>query len=212
MQAIQEGGKVNTLVLDFARNTARLGPINNPVLPRKKGNRKGDAPVKACPVCETYNHISARECFNCGNPFHFQTKIVPKSGNEELIAGVLPAIVEMKVDEISYLLNSGKGGKADTFWVMYIRGTDSYSEYVCFEHKRLSYPHNKAKHWWKMACQDKTNPLPLSVDEALEKTMLIRPATHIRVWTNKKPYPEVMDCCYDGSFFGRALLTPLISL
>src|SRR5699024_7836443 len=30
-------GKENCLVLDFAGNVARLGPIDDPVLPRKKG-------------------------------------------------------------------------------------------------------------------------------------------------------------------------------
>ena len=26
--------------------------------------------------------------------------------------------------------------------------------------------------------------------------------THIRVWTNRKPYPEIMAFCFDGTAFG----------
>lgn len=208
LAAIKAGGKANTLVLDFARNTARLGPINDPILPRKKGNKGGTAPVKACPMCETYNHISARECFNCGHTFVFETKIVPTSSNEALISSDLPEIIEMKVDEISYSQNVGKNGKPNTFRVLYQCGLNRYNEHICLEHAELSYANNKAKKWWNEACQDKTVPPPKLITVALAKTMLLRPATHIRVWINKKPYPQVMARCYDGSFFGKEAIDP----
>ena len=54
--------KANCLVLDFAGNTARLGPINDPRIPKKKGPGTGDAPIKICPVCEGYNHPRAVFC------------------------------------------------------------------------------------------------------------------------------------------------------
>src|SRR5690606_36427951 len=41
-------GKKDCLVLDYARNTPRLGPINDPVIPRRKGEGGGDPPVKVC--------------------------------------------------------------------------------------------------------------------------------------------------------------------
>ena len=78
-------GKENALVLDFARNTPRLGPINDPAIPNKKGNKTGDLPVKICEGCGVYNHISARKCDACGTPFEFQVKIVERAGTEELI-------------------------------------------------------------------------------------------------------------------------------
>jgi DNA repair protein RadD len=52
--------KHHCLVLDFAGNTRRLGPINDPVIPLPKGKgRAGDAPVKICGECGGYNHASA---------------------------------------------------------------------------------------------------------------------------------------------------------
>ncbi len=62
--------KANCLVLDFAGNTRRLGPINDPLIPRPRGSGPpGDSPVKRCGKCSTYNHTSARSCLFCGEPF-----------------------------------------------------------------------------------------------------------------------------------------------
>ena len=63
--AVEEGGKANCLVLDFATNTKRLGPINDPVIPRKKGEGAGDVPVKLCDHCGAFNHIKVKFCSNC---------------------------------------------------------------------------------------------------------------------------------------------------
>src|SRR5258707_10980144 len=41
--------------------------------------------IKICENCGCYNHISARTCIDCGNPFYFQVKIVGKAGTDELI-------------------------------------------------------------------------------------------------------------------------------
>jgi DNA repair protein RadD len=48
LEAIIEGPKQNCLVLDFASNTSRLGPINDPVIPKKRGKGGGEPPVKYC--------------------------------------------------------------------------------------------------------------------------------------------------------------------
>ncbi len=57
------------LVLDFAGVVQTHGPITavNP----KKATGKGDgkAPVKVCESCKELNHISAKECIACGEPF-----------------------------------------------------------------------------------------------------------------------------------------------
>lgn len=63
LQAISASHKQNCLVLDYAGNTRRLGPINDPVIPKRPGQKgKSAAPVKECPVCKTWNHASVRYC------------------------------------------------------------------------------------------------------------------------------------------------------
>lgn len=55
------------LVLDFAENVARHGPITAIEPPKKKG--KGEAPVKVCPDCDEVVHLSAKVCPECGHEF-----------------------------------------------------------------------------------------------------------------------------------------------
>ena len=67
-------GKTDCLVLDFARNIERLGPINAPYIPEPSERKSGDkakraAQVKICPHCEMYVDIHATECPYCGTKF-----------------------------------------------------------------------------------------------------------------------------------------------
>lgn len=48
LASIAASVKQNCLVLDFAANTLSLGPINDPVIPKKKGAGGGPPPVKFC--------------------------------------------------------------------------------------------------------------------------------------------------------------------
>jgi DNA repair protein RadD len=205
LAAISAGGKGNCLVLDFARNTQRLGPINDPIMPRKKGKRAGQAPVKACPLCDTYTHISTRFCESCGYQFTFETKIVATSSNEELLSGSFPVVVELAVDKIEYAHHQGRNGKMDTLKVSYWCGYLCYEQYICFGHTPYSFPHNKAKEWW----WKRTNlSVPVTINEALSLVREVKQPTHIRIWVNKK-FPEILDYCFDGSAFGKQETDPL---
>ena len=66
------------LVLDFAGVVQTHGPITA-VNPKKAGRATGEAPVKVCDVCNELNHISAKECVACGEPFP-----VPKPPKQKL--------------------------------------------------------------------------------------------------------------------------------
>ena len=56
------------LILDFAENVQRHGPITN-VRPPRKGGKGGEAPVKDCPECFEIVHLSAKVCPGCGHLF-----------------------------------------------------------------------------------------------------------------------------------------------
>ena len=61
-------GKADCLVLDFAGNILRHGPVTNVRPPRGPGDRsQGDAPVKACPECHELVAISVMDCPACGH-------------------------------------------------------------------------------------------------------------------------------------------------
>lgn len=195
-------GKENCLVLDFAGNTRRLGPINDPVVPRRKGQKPGSAPVKICERCDTINHASVRFCISCNFEFHFETKLKQEASTQSLIKGEQPVVEILKVDHITYRRYE-KDGRPDSIKASYYCNLRAFAEYVCLEHS--GYASRKARQWW----MDRSTspiyeggvPIPQTTNEALQVIDRLRAPTHIRVWTNKK-YPEIMGYCFDGSAFG----------
>lgn len=206
--AIEAGGKPNCMVLDFGGNTKRLGPINDPVLPPRKGKKKGDAPIKLCEnvnqrhqLCNTWVHASARWCPECGGEFSFQTKLKQGAGTDELIKGDLPVVEEFKIDHITYSQHV-KMDKPPMLKVSYYSGFRMFNEYVCIEHEGFAL--HKAKKWWK----ERTDiPFPETTEQALNVADTLQTCTSLRVWTNKK-YPEIMAHCFDGSHFGKEEADP----
>lgn len=194
--------KHNCLVLDFARNTKRLGPVNDPVIPHKKGKGSGEAPVKECPVCETYNHASVRHCTACGHEFIFSVKIDTTASSQAILAGDLPLVEVFEVDHITAARHS-KVGAADMLKLTYYCGTKAFPDYVCVEH--TGYALHKAHEWWGTRTKD---PFPKTVDEALDRIDKLPVPSHLRVWINKK-HPQIMTYCFDGSGFGTVTPVPM---
>jgi DNA repair protein RadD len=183
-------GKRDCLVLDFARNTMRLGPINDPVLPKRKQDKdeKGEKPVKICPYCGAYNSTRAALCSSCGNIFPPpDSKLSATASTMALIAGAPeePLILTIPVDVVNYRIHT-KQGSSPSLKVEYLCGLSRYTEYVCIEHQGLA--HKKAINWWAKRTQI---PLPTTVSEAILLVRGLPAPKTIDVWVNKK-YPEVM--------------------
>jgi DNA repair protein RadD len=183
-------GKQNCLVLDYARNTARLGPVNDPVIPRKKGDKQGEIPIKICAACGVYNHISARECSSCNEPFEFKVKIVEKASTEALLKQYEAPIIE--TFDVNHMLynQKQKAGKAPYIIVTYFSGMNSFKEFVFPENNKFKKPFTD---WWKMRSPDE---VPTTVAEAISKTSQLRQPKRIRVHVNRmlngKIWPEVL--------------------
>lgn len=196
--------KENCLVLDFAGNSRRLGPINDPVVPRKKGQGGGEAPVKICPKCECYMHASVRWCTGilqddtkCDYEFTFETKLKQGASTDELIKGELPIVEVFKIDHINYTRHL-KQGRPDSMKVTYFCGYRSFTEYVCVEHGPPA--GNKAKGWMRQRLQGRD--IPITTTQLLDCATELDTPTHIRVWVNNR-YPQVLAHCFDGSEFGK---------
>lgn len=183
--------KENCLVLDFAGNTRRLGPINDPVKPRKPGQGGGDAPVRICDVCGVYNHASARHCVSCGSEFSFETKIFSTSGTEELLRSDAPVVEYFDVQKVIYNLHEKKNKDGvitspPSIKVSYFCGFQMFNEWVCLEHGGL--PGKRARDWWRQRHHEEP---PITTYEALQKVSQLRVPNRVRVWVNKK-YPEIL--------------------
>lgn len=196
-------GKADCLVLDFGGNTKRLGPINDPVLPRKKGKTGASvAPVKLCEPCGTYNHASARFCCSCGAEFLQEVKFGTEASSEEVMRlkpADAPNVVVMPVTKVEYSRHvSRHEGKPDSLKVAYWSGPRCFFEYICLEHP--GYAGKKARDWWR--ARSPYEP-PISITQALPMVADFVPPSHVRVWENRKPLPQVLDYDFSGTGFEK---------
>lgn len=185
-------GKENCLVLDFAGNTLRLGPINDPVKPRKPGKGvAGEAPIRICDSCGVYNHASARFCCNCGMEFLFKNKLFGTAGSEELLRNDSPIVEHLQVKKVIYNLHEKRDDNGNlktppSIKVSYFCGTKKYSEWVCLEHNGLA--SKKARDWWRERHGEEP---PVTTYEALKRVSELKIPKFIRVWINKQ-FPEIL--------------------
>jgi DNA repair protein RadD len=190
-----ETGKVNCLVLDFAGNTRRLGPINDPIMPRKKGAGGGDAPVRICAVCGTYNHASLRQCECCGTAFDFSPKITGSATTDVILRtpeSDLPIVENLEVRNVLYSKHIKKGGIVPSMKVQYLTGYQSFVEFVHLEQPYGSLAAKNARDWWR--ARHSVEP-PATVAEALTYQSALRVPKRINVIVNRK-YPEVLSYEY----------------
>ena len=186
-------GKANCLVLDFARNTLRLGPINDPVLPSMKSKKEagGVVPVKICPSCAAYNHTRATICSSCGAEFPPPENDLRQVASEaQLIAGIpeMPIVELFKVNNVIYSIHK-KRDKPNSLKVSYVCCNDlrEFHEYICIAHG--GFMTMNAKRWWERRT---TAPFPESADLAVLATPYLARPVNIRVHVNID-HPKVID-------------------
>jgi len=178
-------GKSNCLVLDFAKNTERLGPINDPVIPKKKGDKPGDVPIKICPNCQVYNYIVVKECIACGFIFPKNSNLTKLASSLDVIKNSEDNLEEFLVHDVYYFLHKKKD-KPNCLRCVYRCGISKYEEYVHIE--RSGYLNIKAKIWWK----NRLNlPFPTTVTEALKYVQYLKKPKSIIVNTSEK-YPSIV--------------------
>lgn len=193
-------GKENCMVLDFAANTRRLGPINDPVVPKKKGQGGGEAPVKECPMCECYMHASVRNCTGvkrdgtaCTYVFTFETKLKQEASTDDIIKGELPIVEKFKIEHITFSPHR-KVDKPLAIRVSYYCRYQKFEEYVCIEHG--GFAGHKARNWLRDRMPSKDLPLPDTSQRLLDYAENLKVPSAIKVWVNKK-YPEIMGFDWD---------------
>lgn len=144
-------GKVNCMILDFAGNTRRHGPINDVKIQEPGTKRSGkviDIRAKECPNCKSENSIRNRYCDACGEEFARNTKLEPgyfegeilKKNNEPKPC----TIYTFNVDSVQYEINQRRG-KTSSLRVTYRCGYRSFTEFVCIDHK--GWPGQKGRKW-----------------------------------------------------------------
>jgi len=168
-------GKENCLVLDFAGNVRRHGPIDLVRPKRPGGPGDGPPPTKICPKCGTIVAIAALECPDCGFEFPGrEVKLEPTASTLEVLSTGKPQWVG--VTDVTYSRHEKHGGRV-SLKVTYRCGLAFHTEWVCFEHE--GYPRRKAASWWRERAPELD--VPESVDEALILADQLRRPTEIAV-------------------------------
>ena len=177
-------GKDHCLVLDFAGNTERLGPINYIQIKQKeKKKEKGEPITKKCPDCGCIYHPSVKICYACGHKFVFKEKLRAIAGVAEVVRAEL--VKWIKVTEVTYDIYR-KSNKPDSLLVTYNCGLSKFKEWVCFGHE--GYAKYKADAWVRFRMKH----WPDDLADLLEHSHLLKKPTEIRVNTSDK-FARIVD-------------------
>lgn len=200
--------KENCLVLDFAGNTRRLGPINDPVIPRPKGKGEpGPAPVKICPACGTYCHTTAKVCIVCGFVFPTEENINSTADTSELLRSDLPQVEPFTVKNVILTPHHSPHSGKNSIKVAYYCGgaiPRTFYEYRSVESSSRFFKH-QSRDWFRQRFtgyetgQHLFNPEEWDGDVPLhDQTILdlsfagwLRHPHTIHVWVNKEK-PEIL--------------------
>ncbi|MEM9073923.1 MAG: DEAD/DEAH box helicase family protein [Myxococcota bacterium] len=180
-------GKTDCLVLDFAGNILRHGPVDA-ISIEKTGKGKGEAPVRICPACRACVPIQLRECPDCGFEFPApEREIHDRKATEApiLSSEIRDSFQEVQVSEVHYARHE-KPGKPPSLRVSYRCGLVYYREWICLEH--TGFARRKAERWWRRRTVE---AVPATVDEALAQADLLRVPTSIVVDVAPK-YPAIV--------------------
>jgi DNA repair protein RadD len=148
-------GKKDCLILDYAGNVMRLGPVDD-LNPKAKKEKSGDASsrdmAKECENCQSLIHVAFKTCPHCGFIFPEQDQVTHAmlAGTEEVISKTLKE--EKIVDDISYSIHEKNGREMLKVQYRFKEDNDRYQysyidEYVCFEHD--GYARTKAEKWYQ---------------------------------------------------------------
>jgi DNA repair protein RadD len=181
-------GKPNCLVLDYAGNVLRHGPVDAlKILPGgRKGSGDGEAAVKECPGCAVLINAGFKLCPSCGFDFKAaeELKHEAEASEESVLSTAVPQAHE--VDRAFYSVHKKRGADDSaprSMRVDYrISMREFKSEWICFEHSGK--PRGKAVAWWKTRSR---LPVPATAAEAVEIANAGGLAETLAITTHLKP-------------------------
>lgn len=179
-------GKADGLVLDFAGNVRRHGPVDA-VDVKEPGKGGGEAPIKECPTCHSLILAAARECPDCGHIFErdVEKNIAASAGSAPIISKMAPKFVPVQARTFR---RHDKPFGTPSVRVDYLCGAATHKEWICPEHEGGA--RNRFEKWWKT--HGGAEPFPSTVDETLTRagSKELREVEEIRIRPNG-PYWEI---------------------
>jgi DNA repair protein RadD len=164
-------GKTDCMVLDFAGNIERFGPLDMVRIKKKKsGSGDSDAPpTKTCFKCEAVVPTAAKICPFCQHEFPERER--EKHDITASDKPILSSVTERIIDATEYGSYEREGFK--TFRVNYFCQEDRISQFVGFESSGQG--RIRAIEWWQThAKKGRDSNTPQTVYEALERLVELR--------------------------------------
>ena len=185
-------GKTNCLVLDFAGNVERHGPVDLAEGRSKEKRGDGSAPCKVCPQCKSYVLIALPLCPDCGYEFPpAETKIDATASFADILSDSKKPRWH-KVTHAQYALHN-KPGKPPSMRVTYFDGLITVAvEWICFQHE--GYARTKAEKWWAGRMPER--PCPNLVKQAILQSGAL--PTPSRIWVKQDgKFSKITDYDFD---------------
>lgn len=163
-------GKQNCLVLDFAQNVRRHGPVD--AVRVSGGPKGGDGKVtvesvqaKECPSCETLVSIRSYECPHCGHEWERPQSAKHQAKAEDEAPVMSREMVDrwLPVTHVAAFPHH-KAGSPLSMRVEYTTGLTVYREWITLEHQ--GFAGAKAVKWWRSVVG---TPVPATSQEALAR-------------------------------------------
>ena len=163
-------GKHDCMVLDFAGNVWRHGPVDRAeggVSNGKAGVKVDTIAAKRCPECSELNALRAAECTYCGHEFP-QEQPKPKHAATADWAPIMGAREWLPVTEVDFRLHTKFSDPAapPCLRVEYLCGLSPFNEYISLQ--RAGYAREMAERWWY--AMGGRAPAPYTVAQALQRT------------------------------------------
>jgi len=173
-------GKADCLVLDYAGNVRRLGPVDAiEIETRRKGaSMKVDADAvraKECPRCEALCALNARVCKDCGHEWPVSVEHDTRADDAPILTREIQAkaVEPLRVHSWSKRIVNHQG-KPKYLQVDILAGMQAYRDFVLIEHG--GYPARKAGQWWRQ--HGGSLPVPTTAEEcSVRWDELTMPAT-----------------------------------
>ncbi|WP_425070663.1 DEAD/DEAH box helicase family protein [Sagittula sp. S175] len=168
-------GKTNGLVLDYAGNVLRHGPVDAvnvqdaPGRAKDPDAEKGEVPAKTCPECQSILFIAQMQCPDCGFEFPEPEPKIERRASTAAIMNMTAEDDWRVVTDFALRRHKKFGGDHPVIFADYLIDGRVVSEVVCIEHS--GFPRQKAVQWWTAMAG--TTP-PATVDEALARQGEIR--------------------------------------
>jgi superfamily II DNA or RNA helicase len=181
-------GKAECLVLDFAGNIQRLGPIDDVQVPDPtKKKKKGKQPpiTKTCPACHEIVAAQARRCITCGHEFPVKTALELRPDEEHSPLGKHEPY-RAKVLRTHYQLYTKLDSQPTLKATYYLGGVKFVHKWLAFSHS--GYARRTAELWWQRLAG---TPIPASSEEAYERRDEIKQPAALTL-TVKGRYTDIL--------------------